>query len=180
MTTDLAALAGREPIEVRFVPSPRAHRGRLHMHSPRGAEIHAATFVRRRLMVLDEQLIAEPPELARIVVHELFHFVWPKLGNARRRSFEEVLAGELRGRARGELGWSSESIKAALDGADVAGRSRRWREYACESFCDTAAWLFGGLSRHEEFTLAGRWRIHRRRWFESLLGSRPAAIMGEE
>ena len=27
---------------------------------------------------------------------------------------------------------------------DIAGRTRHWREYCCESFCDTAAWLYSG------------------------------------
>jgi len=50
-------------------------------------------------------------------------------------------------------------------------RSRRWREYACESFCDSAACLLGGAGDHEEFTLARRVRENRRRWFQSLLGA---------
>jgi hypothetical protein len=76
-----------------------------------------------------------------------------------------VLAAELRAGARGELGWSAEWRKRALAPADLAARTRRWREYCCESFCDTAAWLFAGLPGHSEFTLAGRWRERRRRWF---------------
>ena len=69
-----------------------------------------------------------------------------------------------RGR-RGELGWSAEWRKDALGADDVAGRTRRWREYCCESFCDTAAWLYSGVERHEEFTLGERWRRGRRAWF---------------
>jgi hypothetical protein len=44
-------------------------------------------------------------------------------------------------------------------------RNRRWREYCCESFCDTAAWLYAGVARHEEFTLAAPLRAARRKWF---------------
>jgi hypothetical protein len=40
-----------------------------------------------------------------------------------------------------------------------------WRRYACESFCDSAAWLFAGLRDHDEFTLALRFRRQRARWF---------------
>ena len=43
----------------------------------------------------------------------------------------------------------------ALRPEDGAGRTRRWREYCCESFCDTAAWMYSGVERHEEFTLGG-------------------------
>ena len=51
--------------------------------------------------------------------------------------------------------------KQALRGTS----GRRWREYLCESFCDTAAWLYSGLPSHEEFTLAPRFRRPRARWF---------------
>jgi hypothetical protein len=169
----LGALAGRTPIEVRFVGAPRVHRGRLNMHSARGTEVHGASFVKRRLMVLDEELIAKPKELSRIAVHELFHFVWPRLGNPRRRSFEELLARESERGARGELGWSAASVKDALSSGDRRRRSRRWREYVCESFCDTAAWLYGGPADHDEYTLGRRWRRERRRWFEERLAGAP-------
>ena len=97
---------------------------------------------------------ARPREFPRIFVHELFHFVWLRAGNPRRWSFERVVRGEFRSGARGELGWSAEWRKAALRAGDVRRRSRRWREYCCESFCDTAAWLYSGVIRHPEFTLA--------------------------
>ena len=48
-------------------------------------------------------------------------------------------------------------------------RSWHRREYCCESFCDTAAWIYSGVRRHEEFTLAGRWRTGRRKWFEDVM-----------
>jgi len=103
--------------------------------------------------------------LKRILIHELFHFVWLHLGNPSRRSWEELLLEEFRGHARGELGWSAEWRKLELGECDRRQRSRRWREYACESFCDTAAWLFTGLRRHAEFTLCARRREARRGWF---------------
>jgi len=164
------------PIRVRFAPAPRAHRGKLGLHGTFGIEIHAATFVRRRLMVLDEELIHQPRELERIVIHEMFHFVWPKLGNGARRSWEELLRSELQRRARGELGWSAESRKRQLAAVDARRRTRRWREYACESFCDSAAWLLGEADGHREFTLAQRHRVARRRWFEQTLSDSPISI----
>jgi hypothetical protein len=143
------------PVEVRFVRAPRDLRG----------EVHGVSFIRERRITLDSALRRGGSEYNRILVHELFHFVWVRLGNPVRRSWEELLASECAGGVRGELGWSAEWRKAALSASDRAGRTRRWREYCCESFCDTAAWLFSGIAAHEEFTLAGRYRRARRRWF---------------
>jgi len=130
----------------------------------RGA-VHASSFVRERRIAFDASLAGDPREFARIFVHEVFHFAWLRLGNARRWSYEELLREELLGRARGELGWSAEWRKRALLPEDPHLRTRRWREYVCESFCDTAAWIFSGVRSHEEYTLACRFRERRRRWF---------------
>ncbi|MCX6638497.1 MAG: hypothetical protein NT090_25870, partial [Acidobacteria bacterium] len=59
------------PIEVRFLDDPRAWRGRLLAGDERGRPVHAGTFVRRRLIVLDRALLDSPRELARILAHEL-------------------------------------------------------------------------------------------------------------
>src|SRR4029077_6557643 len=91
--------------------------------------------------------------------------VWLRLGNDRRRSYERLLAGEIRGEGHGELGWSAEWRKGKLARHDCTVRTRRWREYCCESFCDTAAWLYAGVARHEEFTLVKQARSARRAWF---------------
>ena len=88
---------------------------------------------------------ARAAEFPRIFVHELFHFVWLRAGNPLRWSYEGCVRAEFRSGARGELGWSAEWRKAASRAGDVRRRSRRWREYACESFCDTAAWLYSGV-----------------------------------
>ena len=130
----------------------------------RGA-VHAGAFLRERRIVFHAETTADVREFARAFVHELFHFVWPRLGNPRRWSYEALLRAEIGARARGELGWSAEWRKRALAARDARRRTRRWREYVCESFCDTAVWMFSGVSRHAEYTLARRFRAHRREWF---------------
>lgn len=130
----------------------------------RGA-VHAGAFIRERRIAFDADLAADPQEFARIFVHEIFHFAWLRLGNPRRWSYEALLGAELRARTRGELGWSAEWRKRALVARDAVRRTRRWREYVCESFCDTAAWIFSGVPSHPEYTLARRFRERRRQWF---------------
>lgn len=130
-----------------------------------GAPAHAATFLRERRIVLEAELKADPREFARIFVHEVFHFAWLRLGNAKRRSYESLVARELRYGIEGELGWSAERRKQKLAPRDRLERTRRWREYCCESFCDTAAWLYSGVHRHAEFTLNSGACRKRRLWF---------------
>ncbi|HYV63104.1 MAG TPA: hypothetical protein VE958_10545 [Bryobacteraceae bacterium] len=125
----------------------------------------AATHIPRRRILLDSELLAQPGEFERILVHEIFHFAWVRLSNQTRRSWEGVLAAEIAARAPGELGWSSEWRKDKLTRADVRRRTPAWRRYVCESFCDTSAWLCAGLSRHGEYTLSSGPRSIRRRWF---------------
>ena len=149
-------LRGR-PIEVRY--------------QRESAHVHAGSFLRERRISLDPSLRADEREFGRILVHEIFHFVWLRLGNARRLSFEALMEEEWRCGTGGELGWSAEWRKAALRRHDVERRSKAWRLYCCESFCDTAAWLFAGAGRHDEFTLDGRARRLRRSWFGGLLRS---------
>ena len=141
-----------------------------------GAPAHAAAHLRKRQMVIEEALMADPEDFARIFVHELFHFVWLRLGNTKRKSYERLLAGELRRRAGGELGWSAEWRKGKLAGGDRMARTRRWREYCCGSFCDTAAWLYSGIKSHNEFTLGRRWRRERRAWFAESVDNRTLSI----
>jgi hypothetical protein len=131
-------------------------------------EVYAGGFLRRREIVVDEALRRNAGELARILTHEVFHFVWLRLGNGRRQQWEHVLLDEWTRRATGELGWSSEWRKLRLTPEDRPQRSRRWREYACESFCDTAAWIYAGNGGHPEFTLRPRFRAARREWFQDL------------
>jgi hypothetical protein len=150
------------PVRVHLVRGLRDRRG----------PVHAGSFLREREIALD----CTRTEFPRIFVHEAAHFIWLRLGNPLRRRYEALVCAEIAARARGELGWSAEWRKNALRAEDLAGRTRRWREYCCESFCDTAAWLYGGMERHEEFTLAGRWRRGRRSWFADALGNRTLSI----
>jgi hypothetical protein len=155
------------PIEVRFLAAPKVYRGKLLSgESAKGREVHAGCFLRRRLIVLDAALRKRPKELARILTHELFHFAWLRLGNPKRRAFESLVGSEIRNGVRGELGWSAERMKYTVSRADRARRSRRWREYVCESFCDSGAWLLAGVARGGEFTLPAAARKARRAWFE--------------
>lgn len=150
------------PIRVQRVPGLRDRRG----------PVHAGTFVRERRIALDCTLA----EFPRIFVHELFHFVWLRLGNPVRHSWETLLRGEWQRGGPGELGWSAEWRKDALRASDIDGLSRAWRLYCCESFCDTAAWLYGGLAGHGEFTLAANLRRGRRRWFLATIETRHLSI----
>jgi hypothetical protein len=164
-----------EPIRVRFLPALTASNGRLESQTGRGREVHAGSDLRQRRIVFASELIERPTELQRILIHELFHFVWLRAGNPARRSFERVLMREVRSRARGELGWSAEREKLSMRAADCRARTRRWREYACESFCDTAAWLFASR-RHPEHTLSRRFCRRRREWFTQFLNNRHLSV----
>jgi hypothetical protein len=143
-----------EPIELRY--------------RVESASAHAGSFLRERRISLDPALRRSPEEFARIFTHELFHFVWVRIGNARRRSFGDLVARELRAGVPGELGWSAERRKLALRRRDAERRTRPWRLYCCESFCDTAAWLYSGVLEHEEFALPRGARAARREWFRKL------------
>lgn len=136
----------------------------------------AATFIPRRLIRLDAEVLNRFGEFERILIHELFHFVWVRLGNPKRRRWESLMTREIRAGVRGELGWSAEWRKAKLKPRDPTGRSPAWRRYVCESFCDSAAWFHAGLSRHPEFTLPPKARRERRLWLERELGSGALSI----
>jgi hypothetical protein len=152
-------LTGR-PIEVRY-------RGNL--ADTAGNPAHAATFIRQRLIVLDRELRSNPSEHERILIHELSHFVWVRAGNQKRRAWEALLCAEWQANARGEAGWSAEWRKRELKPKDVNRRSRKWRDYCCESFCDTAACLETGSAT--EVTLAPGRLAARLLWFAEQLGN---------
>jgi len=121
----------------------------------------AGAAIRRREIHLDISLRHNASERSRILTHELFHFVWVRLGNPRRAGWKRLLHQELDARAKGELGWSSQWRKDQLP--------KRFDEYACESFCDSAAALLSSCRNHEEYTLAPRWRARRAGWFRANL-----------
>ncbi len=164
------------PLRISFLTDLHSSRRRLYSGGFAGQAIHAASDLRQRSIVFDQALLSDPSELRRIVMHELFHFAWIRLGNPVRRQWEEILLAERRSRARGELGWSAEGRKRELTGADPRTRSRSWREYACESFCDTAAWLLTGMPSHPEATLALRHAHRRAEWFIALFHTRGVTI----
>lgn len=167
-------------VSLRFVPALTADRRRLYSNRPNGQPVHAGSFIRKRRIVLDQELESQPRELARILVHELFHFAWVRLGNRARRSYEALVREEWQKHARGELGWSAELRKRALRKHGLrnaaAPRSIAWREYLCESFCDTAAWIYSGIQRHPEYTLATVHRQRRAEWFRDAFGGRTIVI----
>jgi hypothetical protein len=140
-------------------------RYRADLRDTAGNPAHAATFIRRRLIVLDPGLKKRPREHRRILLHEHFHFAWVRLGSPRRRAWEAYLAAEWDSGARGEAGWSAEWRKQKLADGDIAKRSLRWRDYCCESFCDTAAWIAGGVD--SEVTLGKARRRARLAWFQA-------------
>jgi hypothetical protein len=134
---------------------------------------HAATSIPRRLILLDRGLLKTPGDFERILIHEIFHFAWVRLSKDTRRTWEILLADEDQ---PGELGWSAEWRKLKLNPSDSRQRSPKWKRYARESFCDSAAWLFSELKTHDEFTLPYRFRRARRSWFRNNFASDPIAI----
>jgi hypothetical protein len=117
-------------------------------------------------------LLANPALLRLILVHEILHFAWLRLGNVRRGEYLALLAAEWDAGARWELGESADVAKEPITEDDCRSNSRVWRYYACESFCDTGAWLLGGVAAHSSFRLAKRWRERRAAWFRGLGGLR--------
>lgn len=160
-------------VSIRFLPDLSAGSRKLYSRRKIGQPVYAATFIRKRKIVFDRELERKPGEMARILAHELFHFAWVRLGNPARRSYEALLRREWKQRARGELGWSAESRKSALPRRPQVAK---WRAYACESFCDSAAWHYSGVRKHSEFTLAARHRKRRAEWFEATFGDRGIPI----
>jgi hypothetical protein len=150
--------------------------------------VHAASFIPERYIVLEAGLFRRRVELGRILYHELCHFVWTKLGNPTRRRFAALIGQEFAENVRGELGYSSEYRKASLfRGGKASGGSGRtarvkgratpspalWREYICESFCDTGSFVLLGRERrehHSEYTLSDTGRRRRlKMWSEIVL-----------
>ncbi len=157
-----------EPISVSVGPQLTASGGKLlYGHPTKGTAVYAAAFIRERRIVLESTL--RPRKLRLILTHEVFHFVWARLGNALRCAFAALLHKELQEGARGELGESAGIKKQKLaSGKCQKAMGRIWRDYVCESFCDTAAWLYSGCVQAPEYQLATRWKALRRGWFHSV------------
>lgn len=146
---------------------------------------HAVSFIPERYVVLDAALFHRRVELGRILYHELCHFLWPRLGNPSREKFAALLVREFRQGIKGELGYSSEWRKAKLT-AGGTGQSRRrflgrqWREYVCESFCDTGSFVLLDRERrrnHSEYTLSGMARDRRcSQWSQLVFGRGEASL----
>jgi hypothetical protein len=134
---------------------------------------HAATSIPRRLILLDRGVLSTHGDFERILIHEIFHFAWVRLSNQSRRDWETLLSAE---RQPGELGWSAEWRKLKLTPSDRRQRSPKWKRYARESFCDSAAYLFSELKHHDEFTLPQKSKLARKSWFRKTFASRPIAI----
>jgi hypothetical protein len=163
-----------DPIALDTLPQLRAHRGRLLPDdSPSGSAVYAAAFLRHRKIIFESALLSTPETFRLIVIHELFHFAWPRLSNHARLEFRQILATEWDSRAQGELGESSEVMKIQLRQNGLDSLSRQFGSYVCESFCDTAAWLYAGVAGHSWFTLRKRWLARRQFWFQSLAAKRP-------
>ncbi len=163
----MPALFG-SPIHISAQSRLTAHRGKLLSGRPElGTPVYAATFIRERRIVLESEVLDHPETLPLIAIHEIFHFVWTGLGNRARHEYSELLRCEWEQRAKGELGESSSLKKERLrPGRFDPLSSRAGRDYACESFCDTAAAIYSGVADSNWFTLAQRWKKRRERWFE--------------
>jgi hypothetical protein len=139
----LASLLFGEPIQLSYSRSPRAVRGKLISGGTVGRELDGASFIRQRRIVLANDL--STAENQRVLLHELFHFAWVRLSNRQRRSYELLLRAEIARGVQGELSWPSFQAKGQLRPQDLDSRSKTWRGYACESFCDTCSWYWRGM-----------------------------------
>jgi hypothetical protein len=159
------------PIQVSCLPQLTAHRGRLLSQLPHaGTAVHAGSFIRQRRIVLESELLNHPGRLRFVLLHELFHFAWLRLGNPTRSAFCALLLRESEAGARGELGESAEAAKLRLRPEDAEMRSVRWRQYVCESFCDSAAWVYAKRVGEPERMLAKPWSERRRHCIHRLGG----------
>ena len=171
----LPQLRGRT-IDVCYRPELTAWRGQLLSRSHKGDAVYAGSFLRKRRIVLDEHMRKTPRLLERIFIHEVFHFIWSRLSVPVRESYEALIDREIERGATGELGWSAESMKLKLQDGDREERNRRWKDYLCESFCDSGGWCFGSAKQYAENTLPREYRALRRQWLRANLLDRSLSI----
>jgi hypothetical protein len=155
-----------------MLPTLSGPRIRVEIRKTLGPHL-AATSIPKRLILLDQEVLEKQGDFERILIHEVFHFAWVRLSNASRRDWERHLASE---KVSGELGWSADWRKLKLKPSDAGLRSPKWRRYARESFCDSAAFLYADLKAHDEFTLPTRARRARKAWFQRNFESGAIAI----
>src|SRR6516164_1813434 len=129
-----ASWAGRIMRRIPVLAGEPIHVARRRQLRDRYGEVHGGSFLRERCILLN----CSQMEFPRVFVHEVFHFVWVRFSNRKRWSYEDLMRAEWKSGARGELGWSAEWRKRDLLVSGAAPRKRLWREYCCESFCDTA------------------------------------------
>ncbi len=163
LDTYLPRLIGTK-ISVEMKPQLSVSRGQLLSSEERGTPVYAASFIRRRCIVLDSALLATPRLLRAILVHELSHFVWVRLSNLSRNQFSLLIQQEHGSKARGEVGESASVHKLALSSSWASGHARLWRNYICESFCDTSAAVFVPDAPRPRPHLSLRWLRIRCEW----------------
>ena len=163
-----------------------AHRGTLPPQLRNGdRSTQAVSYVREKVIVLRQRLFRQRWLGQRLFYHELCHFLWPRLGVRARKRFVRHLECERARGLRGELGYSAQYRKARLLRNTGAGakhlfrtifQGQAWREYACESFCDTGAYALARAAgsrpalRSVEFTLGARRRPARlAAWWRTLV-----------
>jgi hypothetical protein len=139
----------------------RAHRGQLLYGSGPGEEVVAASFLTRREIIFDADLLAHAPDFVNIVAHEIYHFVWRRLPNSERTGWSDLLAAEKRPSHPGL------SSRLRYDNWREAPTPRRWKDYICEAFCDSAAAL-----THPNATISP----HRRKWLSHLMKKRKLPV----
>jgi hypothetical protein len=158
-------------VQVAFLPRLTDYRGKLLSGDHRGTPIYAAAFVRERRIVLETDLVKTPDALRFIFVHELFHLAWLRLGNGRREAFRKLLVNEIAANVRGELGESSTVKKGQwMACPEFSVRAPNWRDYTCESFCDSAASFYAAGRVPSGYKIGKAWTAIRRDWFDRNLG----------
>ncbi|WP_155121451.1 hypothetical protein [Bryobacter aggregatus] len=106
---------------------------------------------------MDLSLVDHAPDLVAIFAHEVYHFVWRRLGHPLRAEWMELLNTEKRPKHAG--------LSSELRYAEFLARKTKaaWKNYGCEAFCDTAAVL-----SHTEKPIS----LRRKQWFLRLIKER--------
>jgi hypothetical protein len=139
----------------------RAYRGKLEFGPGPGEEVFAASFLARREIVFDQTLLNHAPAFINIVAHEIYHFVWRRLPNPDRTAWASLLSRE---KAPLHTGLSS---RLRFEAWRDRKSDRRWKDYVCEAFCDSAAALTDPNSLISP---------QRRRWLGNLMKRRSLPV----